>query len=442
MADAPLVADSPAALGSIQSGPPQLPLHQQPLSQQPPTPCRTPLPELQLSIFSAPTAIAATPTVDRTTADLPIADVPNANVHTANVHTADDPQPRLIPARILIVLSSERSFSLAYWPLGDKSLGSWSLVSCLGLLVLAGVSPAQADPAAPELPVATGLAHASKLADAPEPAATTAAPGPSLPDPAPAPGVLAAAQPKPIGPWASTFELYGFLPLRTETGLEIGQRSTSFDVGLGTLLSKLKWASSARGSVEYGRLGLLGDVRYDRLGAINSRTGPRGLVGLKTQTSFNATVADLALRYRFGSRESARGKAGDFSIIPYAGVRVIDTNFGVTATVNVLRFERQFSRDLSHTWVQALLGTQATVFLAPRLRLFGRADVGGYGSGKSEKLSGNAQLGLGYALGHNTDLNISWRYQGMDWNNGQSGRNQRGISFDQNGVEIGLKFFF
>jgi hypothetical protein len=213
-------------------------------------------------------------------------------------------------------------------------------------------------------------------------------------------------------------------------------------VGLGTLLSKLKWASSARGSVEYGRIGLLGDVRYDRLGAINSRTGPRGLAGLKTQTSFNATVADLALRYRFGARESAQGRAGDFSIIPYAGVRIIDANFGVTTTVNVLRFERQFSRDLSHTWVQALLGTQATVFLAPRLRLFGRADVGGYGSGESEKLSGNAQLGLGYALGHNTDLNISWRYQGLDWNNGASGRQQRGISSDANGVEIGLKFFF
>ena len=189
--------------------------------------------------------------------------------------------------------------------------------SCsLALLVLAGVNPAQADPAASSPPVTTGLALAPKMA---------AAPGPSLPGPTPATGVLTAAQApepaaepaaQPLSPWAGTFELYGFLPLRTETGLEIGQRSTSFDVGLGTLLSKLKWASSARGSVEYGRLGLLGDVRYDRLGAINSRTGPRGLVGLKTQTSFNATVADLALRYRFGARESAQGKAGDFSIIP------------------------------------------------------------------------------------------------------------------------------
>ena len=307
---------------------------------------------------------------------------------------------------------------------------------CLVSLLPGLAAPAQADPAGSESPAA------QTAAPIPTQTAELPATAPVIPVADSGQAALPAAPSQPVSPWAGTFELYGFLPLRTETGLEIGQRSTSIDVGLGTLLSKLKWASSARASLEYGRLGLLGDVRYDRLGAINSRTGPRGLVGLKTQTSFNATVADLALRYRFGVRESARGRTGEFSLIPYAGVRIIDANFGVTTTLNVLRFERQVSRELSHTWVQALLGTQATVFLAPRLRLFGRADVGGYGSGEAEKLSGNAQLGLGYALGNNTDLNISWRYQGLDWNNGASGRSQRGISSDANGVEIGLKFFF
>ncbi len=289
--------------------------------------------------------------------------------------------------------------------------------------------------------LAPALAPAlAQSADPRSPAAPSSEPAPDPLPAAPAPGPSATPS-----PWASTLELYGFLPLRTQADLEIGNRSTSFDVGLGTLLSKLKWASSARGSLEYGRLGLLGDMRYDRLGSITSRTGPRGLVGVKAATAFNATVADLALRYRFGAREAAQGKAGEFSIIPYAGVRIIDANFGVTTTVNVLRFERQFSRQLSHTWVQALVGTQATVFLAPRLRLFGRADVGAFGGGgdgEAQKLTGNAQLGLGYALGRNTDLNLSWRYQGLDWNNGLSGRSQRGISTDENGVEIGLKFFF
>jgi hypothetical protein len=47
---------------------------------------------------------------------------------------------------------------------------------------------------------------------------------------------------------------------------------------------------------------------------------------------------------------------------------------------------------------------------------------------------------LGYALGNNTDLNVSWRYQGIAWNNGAT--RSTGFSTDQNGIEIGLKFFF
>ncbi|MFZ0408300.1 MAG: hypothetical protein WAM11_09355 [Cyanobium sp.] len=315
---------------------------------------------------------------------------------------------------------------------------SWLLAPFLGLLLLAELNPAQAAPASPLRPAAAELLPAA-LPIAAAPLAQSSDP---LPAPAPSttPAVPTAAQ--PVTPWAGSFELYSFLPLRAETGLQIGQRSTSFDAGLGTLLSKLKWASSARGSLEYGRIGVLADGRYVRLSAAASTSGPRGLVRLQAETAFNATVADLALRYRFGAREAARGRGGDFSVIPYAGIRILDANFGVTTTVNVLRFQRQVSRELSHTWVQALLGTQATVFLAPRLRLFGRADVSGYGSGEPQKFSGNAQLGLGYALGNNTDLNVSWRYQGIDWNNGSSGRDQRGISSDQNGVEVGLKFFF
>lgn len=340
-------------------------------------------------------------------------------------------------------MSAERPFAnkplLALLPLQQLVLAPLLTAPVLTAPVLA--APVLAAPVLTAPVLAPALAPA--LAQSADPR-SPAAPG-SEPAPDPLPAATAPGPSATPSLWASTLELYGFLPLRTQADLEIGNRSTSFDVGLGTLLSKLKWASSARGSLEYGRLGLLGDVRYDRLGSITSRTGPRGLVGVKAATAFNATVADLALRYRFGAREAAQGKAGEFSIIPYAGVRIIDANFGVNTTVNVLRFERQFSRQLSHTWVQALVGTQATVFLAPRLRLFGRADVGAFGSGsdgEAQKLTGNAQLGLGYALGRNTDLNLSWRYQGLDWNNGLGGRSQRGISTDENGVEIGLKFFF
>jgi hypothetical protein len=121
----------------------------------------------------------------------------------------------------------------------------------------------------------------------------------------------------------------------------------------------------------------------------------------------------------------------------------VDAALGVDAQLQGNgRFNLQLQRqgELSHTWAQPLLGTQATVFLSPRLRAFGRADIGGFGLGGAQDLSGNAQLGLGYAVGNSTDLNISWRYLGLAYDNGAARPN--GFTTYQNGVEVGLKFFF
>jgi hypothetical protein len=98
------------------------------------------------------------------------------------------------------------------------------------------------------------------------------------------------------------------------------------------------------------------------------------------------------------------------------------------------------SRDYGITWAQPLIGTQASLFLSPKLRIFARGDIGGFGLSGDKDLSGNAQVGLGYAIGNNTDLNLSWRYLGIAYGNAAN----RGNSFDtyQNGVELGVKFFF
>ena len=135
------------------------------------------------------------------------------------------------------------------------------------------------------------------------------------------------------------------------------------------------------------------------------------------------------------------GTPGQFSLIPYAGIRVIDAQMDVAAQVdlgNILSIQRQ--GNFGRTWAQPLLGTQASLFLSPRLRAFARADIGGFGLGGAKDISGNAQIGLGYAVGNSTDLNISWRYFGLDYNNGDNP--DSGFSNYQNGLEIGLKFFF
>jgi hypothetical protein len=247
-----------------------------------------------------------------------------------------------------------------------------------------------------------------------------------------------------VSPWAGTIELYGFAPIRSigTTTVTNGTRnfSADTDLNLGEVLSKLKWATTLRGSIEKDRLGLLVDLDYVRLGQYGSRAGQSEIFTGSAEVTATQGIYDLALRYRFGDREAAVGKPGQFSLIPYAGIRIIDAQLDVAAQLvqGPINFQRQ--GNFGRTWVQPLLGTQATVFLSPRLRAFARADIGGFGLSGSEDLSGNAQAGLGYAVGNNTDLNISWRYAGINYNTGDTP--DSGYNSYRNGFEIGLKFFF
>ncbi|QNI70059.1 outer membrane protein [Cyanobium sp. NS01] len=250
-------------------------------------------------------------------------------------------------------------------------------------------------------------------------------------------------EPEQAPDWSGTLEIYGFTPLRTTGTTTINGFESDVDLDLGDILSALDWATFVRGSVERGRWGLLTDLSYVKLGAQNGRTTPRGRITAKTDISSTQGIYDLAVRYRFGDPESAVAKPGSFSLIPYMGVRVIDVGLDVRAQLQsngpeqiVLGAERSFDR----TWAQPLAGIQGTYFLSPKLRAFARADIGGFDFSGAKNVSGNAQIGLGYAVGNNTDLTLSWRYLGLQYGNGNTPAS--GFTSYQNGIEAGVKFFF
>ena len=271
-------------------------------------------------------------------------------------------------------------------------------------------------------------------------------------------------------------ELYGFAPLRTTGTTTVKGFNTDLDLDLGQVLRPLTGVAYIRGSVEHGRIGLLTDISYvsvqgeeGRVTDIRTRSieGARGRRSLTLtpdgQRSVDAKIGniqgiyDLALRYRFGDRESAVAKPGSFTVIPYAGVRFVNMQYNLaiqsqgpdrtltfqgprlegSRTLQGLNLQRQQS--FGSTIAQPLLGTQAMVFLSPRLRLFARADVG-IGVNNADDYSWNTQVGLGYAIGNSTQLNLSWRYLHLGASNGQTPENAYNIN--QNGVEIGAKFFF
>jgi hypothetical protein len=295
-------------------------------------------------------------------------------------------------------------------------------------------------------------------------------------------------------PWAGTVELYGFTPLRTTNATTIQGFTAESSLSLGQLLNVLQATVSLRGSVENGRLGLLTDLSYVRLGAqkARERSGEAILVGdgrlrravqslrsrgrpeagglvyrqrgelarrlagrlarraggegpirasFRTELTAEQGIYDLALRYRLGAREAAVAAPGTVTVIPYAGIRLLDLSLGIDSSLSAAGFrERSIATAWGSPVAQPLLGTQAQVFLAPRLRLFARGDAAGFGISGSDSFSANAQVGVGYAVGNATQLDLSWRYLHMAANNGQSRENAYVIG--QNGIELGLKFFF
>jgi hypothetical protein len=294
-------------------------------------------------------------------------------------------------------------------------------------------------------------------------------------------------------PWAGTFELYGFLPLRTTNQTTIGGFTAETTLTLDQLLKALTGTFSFRGSVEHGRLGLLTDISYvslahqpaiersrDRiqlgggrilrgLEALRSRhlaeaqlkpgevVRERGALAAKlarrlrregpvtttfrTEISAEQGIYDVALRYRLGARESALADPGTVTVIPYAGVRLLDVGLDIDSSLRVGGLqERAVARSWGSLQAQPLLGTQAQVFVAPRLRLFARGDAAGFGISGSDSFSANAQVGVGYAIGNSTQLDLSWRYLHMAANNGKNPENAFVVG--ENGVELGLKFFF
>jgi len=232
--------------------------------------------------------------------------------------------------------------------------------------------------------------------------------------------------------------------------IEIPGFTAVTNVGLGTILEHLTDIFFIRGSVEYKRIGFQSDLSYVGLGGETAKSFTRTrrffpdlpvpTRTLKTQVAVTQGIYDFALRYRFGERERAIGNPGSVTVIPYAGVRVVDLGVETTSTFQgpLALKTRDFS--FGNPITQPLLGLQGQVFVSPRLRLFARGDLGGFGANGDVDMSGNAQVGLGYAIGNSTQLDLSWRYLYLARDNGQTPNSA--YTIDQNGIEIGVKFFF
>jgi hypothetical protein len=225
---------------------------------------------------------------------------------------------------------------------------------------------------------------------------------------------------------------------RLLSGLD-AYRERSSEEGRADRRSRLRGRAAERRA----NLGEVDRQRGELAARLASRERGSGSVtrSFRTELGTEQGIYDVALRYRLGARESAVADPGTVTVIPYAGIRILDVGLSIDSLLSSSRGrQKAIARAYGSPVVQPLLGTQAQVFVAPRLRLFARGDAAGFGISGADSFSANAQVGLGYAVGNSTQIDLSWRYLHMAADNGRQPPNAYVVG--ENGIELGLKFFF
>lgn len=246
---------------------------------------------------------------------------------------------------------------------------------------------------------------------------------------------------EPENSWTGSAEPYLHIPFKQFTTVTVNDFHARTQLPPKDLYSLLQFIGNVRGHIERGRVGLMIDGAYLRVAGQASRNIAGGLFTGVGNITASMGVYDAAVRYRFGKHELDDSQAGSGTLITYAGVRIIDLWSAVVSEITgPFGYDSKDQGEVDRTWAQPLIGVSGSLVVVPNLRVFARADAGGFGLSGLQDYTGNAQLGLAYALCPSLRTNVSWRYRQLAWKSWELPRN--GLTNDQNGIEVGLKFLF
>jgi hypothetical protein len=271
--------------------------------------------------------------------------------------------------------------------------------------------------------------------------------------------------------WRVNLDVYGFLPLSADTTTTLNGNSNTLNWDLEDIFDHLTGALTMRGAIEHGRWGLQTGIIHASLdGSKNgsswtsrNRSRNRKLTGNTVTRSlsiggeyeadfdFDQTILDLALRYRAGDVQRPRMEHGAVSFVGFAGTRIVNgtigsdidikigANYEGPITENKRAKSIKFDESWSRTWVQPLIGMHTTYAFNPDWQAFVYLDAAGFGLSGQQDLSGTAQAGIAYSIGNSTQLSLSYKYFGLDY---QAYGNDNGYDTKQHGVNLGIRILF
>ena len=271
--------------------------------------------------------------------------------------------------------------------------------------------------------------------------------------------------------WRVNLDVYGFLPLSADTTTTLNGNANTLDWDLEDIFDHLTGVLTMRAAVERGRWGLQTGIIHASLDGSKDgskwtsrdRSRNRKLTGNTVTRSlsiggeyeadfdFDQTILDLALRYRAGDVQRPRMEHGAVSFVGFAGTRIVNgtigsdidikigANYEGPITENKRAKSIKFDESWSRTWVQPLIGMHTTYAFNPDWQAFVYLDAAGFGLSGQQDLSGTAQAGIAYSIGNSTQLSLSYKYFGLDY---QAYGNHNGYNTKQHGVNLGIRILF
>jgi hypothetical protein len=271
--------------------------------------------------------------------------------------------------------------------------------------------------------------------------------------------------------WRVNLDVYGFLPLSADTTTTLNGNANTLDWDLEDIFDHLTGVLTMRAAVERGRWGLQTGIIHASLDGSKDgskwtsrdRSRNRKLTGNTVTRSlsiggeyeadfdFDQTILDLALRYRAGDVQRPRMEHGAVSFVGFAGTRIVNgtigsdidikigANYEGPITENKRAKSIKFDESWSRTWVQPLIGMHTTYAFNPDWQAFVYLDAAGFGLSGQQDLSSTAQAGIAYSIGNSTQLSLSYKYFGLDY---QAYGNHNGYNTKQHGVNLGIRILF
>lgn len=220
----------------------------------------------------------------------------------------------------------------------------------------------------------------------------------------PAPGVTAPPAETQKKWEVSTFTYFWAGGFKGDLGVKPDTEPVGVDLSFGDIFRHLKFVLMGAAEARHGRLVLIGDLVWVKLGASKS-----------------ITIRDVDLLS--GSLKSANlivTAVGGYKIVA-EGPLTIDLAAGGRLNGASMRLKlsgprRSVDDKVTKTWVDPIIATRLTAQLAPKVSASLYGDMGGFGV--SSRFTWQAWGLLNYQLSRKTKLSAGWRHYAVDYRKG------------------------